>query len=116
MSLFHTIDGTQPFRMPSVTPSVETLDISWWVDHFDSIDMAIDAAEKIAVDILMEDSESSWDWAAATIRRERDKAHGGDCAKARSWMIAPITCMACVYDDAMLKAWQRLKSQMLPEG
>lgn len=71
-----------------------------------STSAAIDAAEAIAVRILVEEHDGSDAWAASYIPRVRTLPHMGDCPHARAWMRGPVTCDACVYDELMTKAWK----------
>lgn len=78
------------------------------VERFGSMDAAIAAAERQAALILQKDQDSGPDWAARYIQAARHERHMGDCAKARWWDRAPVTCAACVYDEMMERAWREL--------
>lgn len=96
--------------------NVSTLNVAWARKHFPvtmSWQAIIDTVEAEAVNILVaEDGHDSRDWAAGYFPLIRNLAHSGDCSECRSWMRAPITCDACVYDEYMAKAWESLKSKV----
>lgn len=78
------------------------------VERFGSIGAAISAAERMAVLFLVEDDDNSPEWATQYMQKAREERHLGDCAKARWWEQGPMTCLACVYDEFMERAWRDL--------
>lgn len=93
-----------------MSPKVETLDLSWAIGKYGdgSMEAIITHAEKIAVDLLMEyDPGHSREFVETQL--DRSCRHFGDCKKARSWEQPPMTCDACIYDEFILKAFEKMK-------
>lgn len=78
------------------------------VKRFGSVDAGVRAAEAIAVRLLVDEHDSSQEWATGYIAEARGICHMGDCEQARPWCVGPVTCSACVYDELMGRAWQEL--------
>ena len=98
--------------------TIETVDISWAVKKYGSVSAAVIIAETAAANLMAKDEawteEDPLDFInhyITYLQNVRFKSHAGDCNKARSWRIAAITCPACVYDDYMLKVWQKMKQE-----
>jgi hypothetical protein len=90
--------------------------IGWAIEKYGSISKAIDEAEKMAVQIFKEEDEDEpSNWADTFFPSVRNDIHRGDCNEARSWLTGPITCHACVYDEYMSKAWERLNGMDISE-
>ena len=100
---------------------VTNLDLSWAVRKYGdgSWNAVISHAEQIAAEIFAEDEarpnefKEGWvKWALKYFEDVRHMAHYGDCDIARSWMFAPWTCDACVYDEYMVKAFAKMKQDL----
>jgi hypothetical protein len=98
----------------SDTESVTDIHVGFAIKHCGGIGPAREEAHRRAVQLLREDEESSPEWAESFMRHARDVIHQGDCPLARTWLRAPITCSACVYDEYMLKAWQQMRNETNP--
>jgi hypothetical protein len=85
-----------------------------FVKKFGSISAAIDHAQTIATRLIAEneDGSTSIEWATMYIKTISNLVHAGDCNVCRSWLKAPITCHACVYDEFMLKAWNQMGKEL----
>lgn len=94
---------------------VNKLDVSWARKHFPenmSWSDIIQAVEDEAVKILVsEEEDGDAVWATEYFATTRDEAHAGDCGECRIWLRAPISCDACIYDEYMAKAWEKLKKE-----
>lgn len=93
--------------------SVVDLDLRWIRGKTPNWSETIREVELIAAEIMLKE-ETTWDqgdgnldWMLNFVREAGRTPHGGDCSQCRSWLTAPITCDACVYDEYMLKAWAR---------
>jgi hypothetical protein len=92
--------------------------VRWAIHHYGGIGPAIDRAEAVAAWLLAsneayrERGETTAEFVPhfeEYVRRVRGLRHQGDCNVAASWLTAPITCSACVYEDAIVKAWEMLR-------
>lgn len=89
------------------------LDLSWIRGKTPNWSNTIAEVELIAAEIMLKE-EKSWDqnkenldWMVNFIRNAGDGPHSGGCSICRSWLTAPMTCDACVYDKYMIKAWAK---------
>jgi hypothetical protein len=92
--------------------------IRWAIHFYGGITPALDMAESVAIYILAQ-QEARWEDGETTaehlpfyqnyIRQSRQSAHAGDCPIAPAWLVAPITCDACVYADYVALAFEWLR-------
>lgn len=98
-----------------MTETVQVLDLRWIRGKTGDWGNTIREIELLAAEIMVKegneldpsDTGCSIEWAAKYIRKAGQEPHQGDCHLCRSWLTAPITCDACVYDEYMLKAWAK---------
>jgi hypothetical protein len=83
------------------------LDLRWIRGKTRDWTATIAEIEKIAAEIMVEEDIGEWDFCFDLIQSAGKRPHAGDCGLCRSWLTAPITCDACVYDEYMLKAWAK---------
>jgi hypothetical protein len=105
-------EGSVDAGMPNRDADVRTLDLSWIRGKTDDWGKTIEEVELIAVEIMVDEDIGSREWVSGYIPRVGRLPHGGDCSLCRSWLTAPITCDACVYDRYMLKAWNKKRESM----
>lgn len=94
--------------------SVTDLDLNWIRGKTPNWSNTIAEVELIAAEIMLKE-EKSWDqnnkanldWMVNFIRDAGSGPHSGGCNICRSWLTAPMTCDACIYDEYMLKAWAK---------
>lgn len=92
---------------------VLNLDLSWIRGKTPNWGRTIAEVELIAAEIMAaEDSGGDLDWNIEFIKRAGQEPHEGDCGQCRKWLIAPVTCDACVYDEYMLKAWEKKRASI----
>ncbi len=85
---------------------VQNLDLRWIRGKTGDWGATIAEIEKIAAEIMVkEEMGGDFEWCHNYVLRSAQQPHSGDCGICRSWLTAPITCDACVYDEYMLKAW-----------
>lgn len=101
-----------------MTESVQNLDLRWIRGKTGDWWKTIREIELIAAELMLKD-EKAWkqddenlEWCINFIRGAGERPHGGDCSVCRSWLTAPITCDACIYDEYMLKAWAQKRETM----
>lgn len=92
--------------------------IRWAINHYGGITPALKAAEAVAT-WLLASNEACAELGETTaehipfyerfITRERMSGHGGDCYVAPSWLVGPVTCSACVYEEYVAKAFECLR-------
>lgn len=92
--------------------------VRWAIHHYGGIRPALAMAESVAVWLLAsngahrEEGETTNESVAfyerfiSTVKIQR---HSGDCRLAPSWLIAPITCGPCVYEEYVAKAFECLR-------
>ena len=93
--------------------SVADLDLRWIRGKTGDWSATIREVELIAAELMLK-HEKGWkqdaenlEWFLNFVREAGQLPHAGDCRICRSWLTAPITCDACVYDEYMLKAWAK---------
>ncbi len=94
--------------------SVSALDLRWIRGKTKDWGATIREVELIAAEIMVKEGIADIDWTLGYLRRSGQEPHQGDCSICRSWLTAPITCDACVYDEYMLKAWEQKKQACQP--
>lgn len=77
----------------------------------------VKVAEINAAQIMSDEmpDEYPFEQAREFLKMIRNEVHAGDCGEARSWLRAPITCDACIYDEYMVKAWKHMEKVSIPE-
>lgn len=87
---------------------VAGLDLRWIRGKTGDWSRTIAEVELIAAELMVaEQPAMGLDWCHNYVKRSGAEPHQGDCSVCRSWLTAPITCDACVYDEYMLKAWAK---------
>lgn len=92
--------------------------VRWAIEHYGRMGSAIEAAEAVAVWLLASNEAQSELGETGTeyesyyrkfVQRAKQSRHWGDCPVAPSWLVAPITCEACVYEEYVTKALECLR-------
>lgn len=89
------------------------LDLTWIRGKTGNWGNTIREIELIAAEIMVREGREldppdvacTLEFATTYIEKAGWAPHSGDCSVCRSWLTAPITCDACVYDKYMMKAW-----------
>jgi hypothetical protein len=92
--------------------NAQSINFAWWQEagKWQSVSEFVKSAEEEAVSVLVEEHDGSRPWAEGYIQYARQERHKGDCGLAPTWRRGPITCVACTYEDAMTRAFQRMKA------
>ena len=101
-----------------IDPRKSGLLVRWAINYYGGITPALKAAEMVA-SWLLASNEARAELGETVaehipfyehfIKRERMSGHRGDCHVAPSWLVAPMTCSACVYEEYVAKAFECLR-------
>jgi len=92
--------------------------VYWAIKRYGGIKPALEVAEAVAAWLLA--SNEAWRERGETttslvphfttyLRKAAHERHAGDCRVCPSWLVAAVTCSACVYDEYVAKAWEALR-------